>query len=363
MRGIRKLTNGKYQIRIWQNGKETKRIVQARTSREAHSIREQLLVESEQPARQRTTLRGYCVEWFKLRRPSLSLSTALGYERHLQKVVAHSVGDLDVLEVNALHLQSFINEQESLAGWTIDGTIRVLKTMFNDLCADVGLAINPAKRLRNPKPKSRYSDESPNMLTAEQLRLFLSTAQVQEPRWYTMLHLHAVTGLRFGELSALRWSDFNGQTIRIRRTQYNGQIAERTKSGKNRTVPVSPATAELLKSHQKETGRIGEGFVFELNGELIKRVAYSRLVTRTMRKAGIDGRLTSHGLRRTANNLLRQRVDGIVLRAITGHVTEAMSEHYSQVGSEEKMAAVLSLELDLKPEGQPEGRTKVGTKT
>ena len=67
-----------------------------------------------------------------------------------------------------------------------------------------------------------------------------------------------------------------------------------------------------------------------------------------MRKAFVDcikemgleqRRFSSHGLRRTANDLLRRLAAGEVVRAITGHVTPAMTEHYSHVDVGEKRAA------------------------
>lgn len=50
--------------------------------------------------------------------------------------------------------------------------------------------------------------------------------------------------------------------------------------------------------------------------------------------------MTTHGLRRTFNNLSRQVAGEIVTRSITGHVTQEMTEHYSHVDRSEKLAAV-----------------------
>ena len=48
---------------------------------------------------------------------------------------------------------------------------------------------------------------------------------------------------------------------------------------------------------------------------------------------------SSHGFRRTANDLLRRVAPGQVVRAITGHVTEEMTEHYSHVDMGERREA------------------------
>ena len=47
---------------------------------------------------------------------------------------------------------------------------------------------------------------------------------------------------------------------------------------------------------------------------------------------GLRSRLTSHGLRRTVTDLLRQAgVDPVVAKSLVGHTTDRMREHYSFV--------------------------------
>lgn len=59
---------------------------------------------------------------------------------------------------------------------------------------------------------------------------------------------------------------------------------------------------------------------------------------RACKEAGIR-RITTHGFRRTWNNLARQLADRMVVRSIVGHTSEAMTEHYSHVALDEKRAA------------------------
>jgi integrase len=57
----------------------------------------------------------------------------------------------------------------------------------------------------------------------------------------------AFTGLRMGELLALRWRDvdFTGSMIRVRASYYLGQLTT-PKSGKVRAVPMTPDVATAL---------------------------------------------------------------------------------------------------------------------
>jgi len=57
---------------------------------------------------------------------------------------------------------------------------------------------------------------------------------------------------------------------------------------------------------------------------------------RVLKHADITKRFTVHGLRRTANDLLRlAAVDPVTRKAIIGHTTDRMTEHYSTVSAEE----------------------------
>jgi integrase len=69
----------------------------------------------------------------------------------------------------------------------------------------------------------------------------------------------AFTGLRMGELLALRWRDvdFAGSTIRVRASFYAGQLTT-PKSGKVRAVPMAPDVASALAQLGRREHWIGE---------------------------------------------------------------------------------------------------------
>ncbi|NOY93761.1 MAG: tyrosine-type recombinase/integrase [Deltaproteobacteria bacterium] len=75
-------------------------------------------------------------------------------------------------------------------------------------------------------------------------------------------------------------------------------------------------------------------------------------LTKLLEAVGIERRHTTHGFRRTFNNLARQVTTGEVVRAMTGHVTEAMTEHYSHVEASEKKAAVESVIAAIEKAGE-----------
>jgi integrase len=69
----------------------------------------------------------------------------------------------------------------------------------------------------------------------------------------------AFTGLRMGELLALRWRDvdFAGRTIRVRASHYLGQLTT-PKSGRVRAVPMAPDVAAALARLAQREHSIGD---------------------------------------------------------------------------------------------------------
>ena len=166
----------------------------------------------------------------------------------------------------------------------------------------------------------------------------------------------ALTGLRFGEATALKWDDLDADAgiIRVRRAQWHGVVST-TKTGTSRTVPLVGALADILQKHRagllaRQVKGLGDGWVFpDPRGDL-QRSSFLRFpLQRALKGCGITKRVSVHGLRRTFNNLARQVAGDIVTRSITGHVTVAMTEHYSHVDAREKLAAASKVLLLLAP--------------
>jgi integrase len=68
-----------------------------------------------------------------------------------------------------------------------------------------------------------------------------------------MVMLAALTGLRVGELLALRWKmiDLTGGTIRICESVFHGQVQAPKSERSIRTIPIGPQTRLLLEEHRK----------------------------------------------------------------------------------------------------------------
>ena len=370
--GVRRLSNGKFEIRVKiinpKTGKEkdVKRVVDAASAAEAVVLREQLRqeVQSGDTTEERMRLGEYAISWMRGKLPTLKPSTARRYAETIDLHIAPFFGDYYLDAITPLDVTKWRDAQTDSLPSTVNSRLRVLRTLLADATQDLGLHRDPAARVRARREKRPEDD--PNVLDARELGAFLLAARDMGAFWYALFLLMALTGMRFGEASSLKWSDVDetNKLIHVRRSHWQGIVAE-TKTGSRRTVPLPDVLAQALRElrrHQiaKQAPGLDEGWVFPSSvGTLLRTASVQQPLRRALAAADIEKRLTPHGLRRTFNNLTRQFAAGEVVRAMTGHVTEAMTFHYSHVELREKQEAVdkVLATVAAQVEGWVEGRS------
>jgi integrase len=358
--GLWQLNTDLYEIRVRgispTTGKMTSRWRQFRGSRlEALAERERLrrgLKRAAQPEQARETLSTFARSWLstRLARADWRETTARRYAESLDLHVLPSLGHVfvDALTPRAIEL--------ALAEWartyqraTVNSWLRVLRTMLNDAVAHGVMANNPAARVRALRERSDDEgdeDDWANALTPTELDAYLRSWLELYPGRLPLIVTLVLTGLRWGEATALTWADVDAAescgVLRVRRSHVRGVIRNTTKTGKRRSVPFPAELAAVLTNHRRgmveaQHAGLKDGWVFangagkpQSNGSLC---AENKAV---LKHAGITKRVTIHGLRRTATDLLRRAaVDPVAAKAIIGHTTDRMREHYSTVGADE----------------------------
>jgi integrase len=103
---------------------------------------------------------------------------------------------------------------------------------------------NPVRKTRLPR---RGPQPEKTVLSPEQLYSLLQT--LPEPS-KSLVWLLVLTGLRIGELLALRWQDvdLSAGLLRVSRTLYEGHFDEPKTRSSNRTVPLSAKGVEILSN-------------------------------------------------------------------------------------------------------------------
>lgn len=125
--------------------------------------------------------------------------------------------------------------------------------------------INPARVARRPKPKPSEPDPpSP----AEAARLSEAAFEMDED-WGTLVWLVMTTGIRRGELCALRFSriDLDSEILTVSHNWVNGKEKD-TKTHQSRRIALDSETVTLLRDHkrrvQERVESLGEEFTEDL---------------------------------------------------------------------------------------------------
>jgi len=140
----------------------------------------------------------------------------------------------------------------------------------------------------------------------------------------------AHTGLRQGELRALRWRhlDLKGRRVTVESAISDGQVST-TKSRRVRTVPLTDTARhnfERLASRPHFLER--EDFIFCAgDGTVLDGSALGKRFRRAQRKAGIRIR-RFHDLRHTFGSVAVRRFDPVTVQALMGHASLTTTERY-----------------------------------
>src|ERR687897_2789547 len=117
---------------------------------------------------------------------------------------------------------------------------------------------NPADSVKAPTPTPKEM----HPLSAQEARQLLEAARGDRLEVLYVLAVH--TGMRRGELLALKWADVDLDlaTVRVRRTLTRGEdgrgyvVGAATKSGKGRRVRLTPRAVEALKRHRANQAEV-----------------------------------------------------------------------------------------------------------
>ncbi len=133
-------------------------------------------------------------------------------------------------------------------------TRQVLKSIF-----DFGIGTGLVNFKTSPTIDvilKRDEEKKPEILTHIEIQKLIEKAFETEHPWRLVWSAALLTGMRSGELYALRWSDidFENKTINVNRS-YNCRAREfkSTKAGYWRVVPISADLESVLRQQQKTT--------------------------------------------------------------------------------------------------------------
>ena len=183
---------------------------------------------------------------------------------------------------------------------------------------------NPAEEVE--RVSVRRSGEF-NVLSVEQLE---AVAREAEGMFSAAILVAGYTGLRTGEVRALRWRDVNfaGALIRVQRNMPAGGMEDAPKSGKVRSVPLMDDAARELDRLSRREHFVGpDDRVFaNASGGMLGEDGLRKALYKAMEEAGIDrkafpahGGFTFHDLRHTFGTHAAQLFPLHDVQAFMGH--------------------------------------------
>ena len=261
----------------------------------------------------RQTVAQYLASWLDSVKPSLRPRTWQRYEQYLRLHAIPEIGRLPLSRLTPQHLDSLYasRQQAGLSGMSIRHLHATLHRALAQAAKYGAVARNVADLVTPPRA-ARHEWQA---LSPEQARAFLEAAQGD--RFHALYVLALSTGMRQGELLALRWQDLDLEkgTAQVRGSLEQGTraIAETKTGGSRRQVTLTRAAVEALRRHRRAQAEErlravyweDRGLVFSTDigtpvdvGNLVRR-SFKPLLQR----AGLPP-IRFHDLRHTAATLL-----------------------------------------------------------
>lgn len=345
--------------------------VEGRTLRAAERARDELIMELEQKGGaigSNLTISQFMDAFlaYKAESGTIEQSTICGYRTENKWIVkyigAEPLGELSIPIVNRWMADL---SAEGYAPKTVSKAFRLLKQALKFAQAQDLITKNPCDFCKPPKRvKTKI-----NALSREDRTRMLSLARTSLPNPLSIaIELALTTGMRRGEICALRWSDINEtkKTISIAHAlgRENGSyyVKEPKTAGSQRTIPLTSFTLRALVTIRTDKQNIckamgikfGDPYILGTIGEDTKPYRpdlLSKEYTAFCKMNGFE--CTFHDLRHTfATFMIGAGVDVRTVASYLGHSSVSMTLNtYADVDPEAKMSAVDKIEAAFDMDG------------
>jgi len=195
----------------------------------------------------------YMQNWLEVyKRPNLKPTSYDRLDDNKRLHVDSSLGYMHVKNITADDIQKHLtNLSERGYGYsTVKKVYMLLNACFNHAIANGDLQRNPMAPIESPKQKE-YKRKEVNILTDSEIMRFTDEAY-KKFEYSTDIYVHRLgavyilmlnTGIRVGELIALKWSDYNEREKTI---QVSGNVV--TVKNRDKKTPDDPSYVQVFQS-------------------------------------------------------------------------------------------------------------------
>lgn len=308
------------------------------------------------------TVDSWFVAWMEnYKKNTVKYGTYKLYLDEYRTYIKNTLGKKRLKDVRSEHIQKLLNEMACKYSRNTVNLVRViLNSMYKQAVKNGMVYRNPVE---NTFIKKEKGEKEMSVMSVEEQKLFLRYAK--ESQYYVVYVVALGTGMRNGEIRALRWTDvdFDKKVIHVNGTlKYiakaeNKYVIDSPKSASSRRdIPMLEHIMNTLKEHRKQqlTMRmlLGNKWRPQVGLEnLVFTGRFGRCVTETalyndMRDIGdkiradghMFGEFHPHSLRHTfATRGLEQGIPPKVMQEILGHTSITMTmDIYSHVLPDKK---------------------------
>lgn len=302
---------------------------------DATKARDKIMEDGASPATTKLTFKEASAHWInnhaKVHKAPSSIS---GDQRMLAKHILPVLGKLKLRKIKACHIEDLIGtlKAKGLSINSIQRNLDPISAIMNYYLRNNELGWNPMTAVGRLKP----DEQRIQFWVRQEANQFLTYTKQKYQRTdrYGIHLLYKValhTGMRLGELLALKWSevDFENHLITVCRSHCSVSkgIRETTKSHKIRHVPLGVAIRDDLLDARRQRSC---DFVFSLNGNIIDRSNLrNRYFNKDIRESGVK-KIRIHDLRHTyASSYMMGGGNIFELQSILGHSDMRMTQRYS----------------------------------
>ena len=311
------------------------------------------------------TVEQWCHEWlWSYKRNSVKQKTFDQYETILRTHIIPDIGDIRLADLKTMHIQRIINKMHD-SGLS-HRTIEVMKIVIHaalkqaqrnklvgeNVCENVVLPRKQPKRIR-----VLNEDEQTKLIAA------LKDNYIGRGLLFALY-----TGMRRGEVLALKWSDYDKNEKTISITKALSRVRTYNKNGNKtmltvttpktdtsiRTVPLIDKAVELLAEHKRKQERymelVGDYYtdndlIFSSSrGDYLDPGNFNRKLNKTVKKIGIP-RISPHVLRHSfATRGLEAEVSLKAMQELLGHSSITVTgDIYTHILKEQKRKEISKL--------------------
>jgi integrase len=267
-------------------------------------------------------------------------------------LVMSAFGDLPAAKITTRQVTAFLRtlDERDVTPRTVNKYRQMLSAIFNyGRRADTHeLPTNPVEattKRREPPPavldfyepneiealaqaasKGAHRGEQPEKLRPNEIK-WRARENAQDA---ALFRVAAYTGLRLGELLALRWEDVNLETRRmIVHRSVSAGVEGPTKTWRARFIPLADPAVKALKSlHARDLYTSPEDYVFcSRLGQRLDDSAVRRRFKGARDAAGLRP-LRFHALRHAAGSLVARHADARFVQEFLGHSRITTTERY-----------------------------------